>query len=225
MCGIAAVLLADSSGDVNTMLFDALTVLQHRGQDAAGMVTCELSPPHRLHLRKDNGLVKDVFTQQHMLELVGPMGLAHARYPTAGSSSCAEAQPLYTNYPCGVCIAHRQPDQHGRARGGAHAQHAPREHRLGLGDARQHLRARARRPSSAAAATPPRAARSTPRPPTSSPTTCSPRARRDGQVPRRVLRRVLVNKLGLVAFRDPHGIRPVVYGRRRRATRDAAARR
>ena len=51
MCGIAAVLLADSSGDVNTMLFDALTVLQHRGQDAAGMVTCELSPPHRLHLR------------------------------------------------------------------------------------------------------------------------------------------------------------------------------
>ena len=85
MCGIAAVLLADSSGDVNTMLFDALTVLQHRGQDAAGMVTCELSPPHRLHLRKDNGLVKDVFTQQHMLELVGPMGLAHARYRVSGA--------------------------------------------------------------------------------------------------------------------------------------------
>ena len=101
MCGIAAILLADSTGDVNTMLFDALTVLQHRGQDAAGMVTCELEPPHRLHLRKDNGLVKDVFTQQHMLGSSARWP-AHARYPTAGSSSCAEAQPLYTSYPCGV---------------------------------------------------------------------------------------------------------------------------
>jgi amidophosphoribosyltransferase len=85
------------------MLFDGLTVLQHRGQDAAGMVTAER---RRLHLRKDNGLVKDVFHQHHMTELRGNVGLGHVRYPTAGSSSCAEAQPLYTNYPHGICIVH-----------------------------------------------------------------------------------------------------------------------
>ena len=85
------------------MIFDGLTVLQHRGQDAAGIVTSE---HRRLHLRKDNGLVKDVFQQHHMLELRGSVGLGHVRYPTAGSSSCAEAQPLYTNYPYGICVAH-----------------------------------------------------------------------------------------------------------------------
>jgi amidophosphoribosyltransferase len=88
---------------VNQLLFDGLTVLQHRGQDAAGMVTADRM---RLHLRKDNGLVKDVFLQHHMTELRGNVGLGHVRYPTAGSSSCAEAQPLYTNYPHGICVAH-----------------------------------------------------------------------------------------------------------------------
>jgi amidophosphoribosyltransferase len=67
------------------------------------MVTAER---RRLHLRKDNGLVKDVFQQHHMLELRGNLGVGHCRYPTAGSSSCAEAQPLYTNYPHGICVAH-----------------------------------------------------------------------------------------------------------------------
>jgi amidophosphoribosyltransferase len=85
------------------MIFDGLTVLQHRGQDAAGMVTSEGG---RLHLRKDNGLVKDVFHQHHMVELRGHLGIGHCRYPTAGTSSCAEAQPLYTNYPYGICVAH-----------------------------------------------------------------------------------------------------------------------
>jgi amidophosphoribosyltransferase len=85
------------------LLFDGLTVLQHRGQDAAGMVTSERG---RLHLRKDNGLVRDVFQQHHMNELRGNVGIGHVRYPTAGSSSCAEAQPLYTNYPHGIVIAH-----------------------------------------------------------------------------------------------------------------------
>jgi amidophosphoribosyltransferase len=88
---------------VNQLLFDGLTVLQHRGQDAAGMVTAER---RRLHLRKDNGLVRDVFHTHHMLELRGNVGIGHCRYPTAGSSSCAEAQPLYTNYPYGICVAH-----------------------------------------------------------------------------------------------------------------------
>ena len=84
-------------------MFDGLTVLQHRGQDAAGIVTADRG---RLHLRKDNGLVRDVFQQHHMSELRGNVGIGHVRYPTAGSSSCAEAQPLYTNYPHGICVAH-----------------------------------------------------------------------------------------------------------------------
>jgi hypothetical protein len=102
-CGVVGVILADPNKHVNQMIFDALTVLQHRGQDAAGMVTCEQK---RLHLRKDNGLVQSVFTQEAMVQLRGPMGIGHCRYPTAGSASCAEAQPLYTNFPYGLCIAH-----------------------------------------------------------------------------------------------------------------------
>lgn len=103
MCGIIGLLLADENAHVNQSIFDGLTVLQHRGQDAAGIVTSERG---RLHLRKDNGLVKDVFQTHHMIDLRGNVGLGHVRYPTAGSSSCAEAQPLYTNFPHGICVAH-----------------------------------------------------------------------------------------------------------------------
>jgi amidophosphoribosyltransferase len=88
---------------VNQAIYDALTVLQHRGQDAAGMVT---SDGAKLHLRKANGLVRDVFRQEHMHRLVGNIGIGHVRYPTAGSSSSAEAQPMYVNSPYGITLAH-----------------------------------------------------------------------------------------------------------------------
>lgn len=100
MCGIAAIV---SHQNVNQELFDALTVLQHRGQDAAGIVTSEHG---RLHLRKDNGLARDVFTNAQMLKLRGNMGIAHVRYPTAGCTSSAEAQPFYVNSPFGLTLAH-----------------------------------------------------------------------------------------------------------------------
>ncbi|AFT67126.1 MULTISPECIES: amidophosphoribosyltransferase [Cycloclasticus] len=100
MCGIAGIV---AHHNVNQELYEALTVLQHRGQDAAGIVTCEGS---QLHLRKANGLVRDVFRTSHMLELKGNMGIAHVRYPTAGCSSSAEAQPFYVNSPFGITLAH-----------------------------------------------------------------------------------------------------------------------
>jgi amidophosphoribosyltransferase len=100
MCGIAAIV---SHQAVNQELYDALTVLQHRGQDAAGIVTCERG---RLHLRKDNGLTRDVFSNSQMMKLRGNMGIAHVRYPTAGCTSSAEAQPFYVNSPFGLTLAH-----------------------------------------------------------------------------------------------------------------------
>ncbi|MGJ0429368.1 amidophosphoribosyltransferase [Methylobacter sp.] len=100
MCGIAAIV---SHQTVNQELYDALTVLQHRGQDAAGIVTCEKG---RLHLRKENGLARDVFNNDQMMKLRGNMGIAHVRYPTAGCTSSAEAQPFYVNSPFGLTLAH-----------------------------------------------------------------------------------------------------------------------
>ncbi len=100
MCGIAGIV---AHNNVNQELYDALTVLQHRGQDASGIVTCENG---RLHLRKDNGLVRDVFTTSQMLKLKGNMGIGHVRYPTAGCTSSAEAQPFYVNSPFGLTLAH-----------------------------------------------------------------------------------------------------------------------
>ena len=100
MCGIIGIVGQDL---VNQALYDGLTVLQHRGQDAAGIVT---SDGRRLYSRRDNGMVKDVFQEQHMRALLGRMGIGHVRYPTAGSSSSAEAQPFYVNSPYGIALGH-----------------------------------------------------------------------------------------------------------------------
>lgn len=100
MCGLVGVV---TSNDVGVCIYDTLTVLQHRGQDAAGIMT---SDNGKLNLRKDNGLVKDVFRTRHMRRLTGQMGIGHVRYPTAGSSSPALAQPFYVNSPYGLSLAH-----------------------------------------------------------------------------------------------------------------------
>jgi amidophosphoribosyltransferase len=101
MCGIIGIV---SHSEVNQALYDGLTVLQHRGQDAAGIMTCDQAG--KFFLRKDNGLVKDVFHTRHMLRLKGQMGIGHIRYPTAGCSSSAESQPFYVNSPFGIALAH-----------------------------------------------------------------------------------------------------------------------
>lgn len=100
MCGIVGIL---GSKELNQELYDGLTVLQHRGQDAAGIVT---SDNNRVYQRKGNGLARDVFQDRHMQRLQGEMGIAHVRYPTAGSSSSAEAQPFYVNSPYGLSLGH-----------------------------------------------------------------------------------------------------------------------
>ncbi|WP_063655951.1 amidophosphoribosyltransferase [Candidatus Arsenophonus triatominarum] len=101
MCGIVGIA---GFTPVNQSIYDALTVLQHRGQDAAGIATIDENKQFRL--RKSNGLVKDVFAARHMLRLRGKMGIGHVRYPTAGSSSVSEAQPFYVNSPFGITLTH-----------------------------------------------------------------------------------------------------------------------
>ena len=100
MCGIIGIVGRDS---VSTRLYDGLTLLQHRGQDAAGIATCHQG---RLILRRGAGYVRDVFRNRDMQRLEGDMGIGHVRYPTAGTSAQAEAQPFYVNSPYGIVMGH-----------------------------------------------------------------------------------------------------------------------
>jgi len=101
MCGILGVV---ATSPVNQLLYDGLMVLQHRGQDAAGIATVESGT---FHMHKGSGMVRDVFRTRNMRALPGNMGIAHCRYPTAGSSSdSAESQPFYVNSPFGLVLAH-----------------------------------------------------------------------------------------------------------------------
>lgn len=100
MCGIVGIF---GRSPVNQSLYDALTMLQHRGQDAAGIVTCDGGG---LHTRKGDGMVRDVFHTRHMTALTGNVGIGHVRYPTAGTKASSEAQPFYVNSPYGICLAH-----------------------------------------------------------------------------------------------------------------------
>ena len=100
MCGVVGLV---SKNEVSTSLYEALTVIQHRGQDAAGIATLEEG---RLHTRKQIGLVRDVFREKHINELKGQIGIGHVRYPTAGGASREFSQPLYVNSPYGISISH-----------------------------------------------------------------------------------------------------------------------
>ena len=100
MCGIVGVV---QSEDCFTELYDSLLMLQHRGQDAAGITICEQD---HLHSRRAKGLVREVFNQQHFNRLKGTYGIGHVRYPTAGANSKEYAQPMYVNSPYGIALAH-----------------------------------------------------------------------------------------------------------------------
>lgn len=195
MCGIVGII---SHEPVNQSLYDALTVLQHRGQDAAGIVTVE---GNRLNLRKGNGLVRDVFDTRHMLKLRGRLGIGHVRYPTAGCASSAESQPFFVNSPYGISLAHNGnltnceqvtrdlfvedlrhintgSDSEVLLNVFAHELSRTGKLRLDEQDVFTAVRGVHRRCHGAYAAV------------------------------------ALITGYGIVGFRDPHGIRPVVYGKR-----------
>jgi len=199
MCGIVGIF---GQEPVNQALYDALLVLQHRGQDSAGIVT--LAGQH-LHLRKDNGLARDVFRTRHMIDLQGNLGIGHVRYPTAGCSSSAEAQPFYVNSPYGITLAHngnltnadelkqdlyREDLRHINTSSDseillnvfAHELHSLGKMRIDAKDVFKAVAAVHRRCRGGYAAV------------------------------------AMITGYGLVGFRDPYGIRPVVYGKRETAT-------
>ncbi len=195
MCGIVGIL---AKGPVNQAIYDGLTVLQHRGQDAAGIIT---SDGKRVYLRKDNGLVRDVFQAHHMLALRGTMGIGHVRYPTAGCSSSAEAQPFYVNSPFGLAIAHN----------GNLTNTASLREELFREDLRHintdsdsevllNVFAHELRAFAGLSPTPEHIFRAV--------AAVHRRCRGAYAVA------IMIAGLGIVAFRDPYGIRPIVYGRR-----------
>ena len=100
MCGVVGIV---SQSEVSPIIYDALTILQHRGQDAAGIAT---STNNRFFIRKQLGLVRDVIRNQHIINLRGQMGIGHVRYPTAGTEDRELAQPMYVNSPFGISISH-----------------------------------------------------------------------------------------------------------------------
>jgi amidophosphoribosyltransferase len=193
MCGIVGIV---GTTDVAAALYDGLTVLQHRGQDAAGIATANGT---QLRVHKGNGLVRDVFNAKAMSLLEGRVGIAHCRYPTAGSEGSDEAQPFYVNSPYGIALAHngnlintdalrREVFEQDRRNINTHS------------DSEVLLNVFAHELDKSPTLTPEAAFRAV--------EGVNRRARGGYAAVATVL------GLGLVAFRDPHGIRPLVLGKR-----------
>ena len=193
MCGIIGIV---GTTEVAPALYDGLTVLQHRGQDAAGIATASGTT---LRVHKANGLVRDVFDERSMRLLQGRVGIGHCRYPTAGSEGSDEAQPFYVNSPFGIALAHNgnlintdalrrevfeQDRRNINTRSvsevllNVFAHELDRERELGPEAAFRAIEGVNRRARGGYAGV------------------------------------AVVLGLGLVAFRDPHGIRPLVLGRK-----------
>ena len=194
MCGIVGIV---GHSQVAGQLYDGLTVLQHRGQDAAGIATADGG---KLHVHKGNGLVRDVFDPRAMALLEGRVGIAHCRYPTAGSEGSDEAQPFYVNSPFGIALAHNGNLTNTEAlRREVFEQ--DRRNVNTESDSEVLLNVFAHELDTQRALTPDAVFAAL--------EGVNRRAKGGYAVVCTVL------GLGLVAFRDPHGIRPLVLGRRR----------
>ena len=197
MCGIVGIV---ASTDVGPALYDGLTVLQHRGQDAAGIATADGA---HLRVHKGNGLVRDVFDAKSMLMLQGRVGIAHCRYPTAGNAGADEAQPFYVNSPYGIALAHNG----NLINTDALRQEVFEQDRRNVNtdsDSEVLLNVFAHELGTQSSLTPQAVFHAI--------EGVNRRARGGYAVVCTVL------GLGLVAFRDPHGIRPLVLGKRTTAT-------
>jgi len=193
MCGIVGIV---GTTEVAAALYDGLTVLQHRGQDAAGIATADRG---KLRVHKGNGLVRDVFDEEAMRTLEGRVGIAHCRYPTAGSEGDDEAQPFYVNSPYGIALAHNG----NLINTDALRREVFEEDRRNVNtesDSEVLLNVFAHELDTQKALTPESIFRAV--------EGVNRRAKGGYAVVCTVL------GLGLVAFRDPHGIRPLVLGRR-----------
>ncbi len=196
MCGIVAII---GNHDVASTIHECLTVLQHRGQDAAGIATCE---GDRLALVKGNGLVSDVFQSESVLKLTGNSGIGHVRYPTAGGSNFEEAQPFYVNSPFGIAMAHNG-NLHNHEQLREELFNEDRRHINTGSDTEVLLNVFAHELYSSAGLK------------------LSPDAifKAVAQVHKRCVGAYaivgIIPGYGVFAFRDPNGIRPLVYGRRR----------
>ncbi|MUV14000.1 amidophosphoribosyltransferase [Noviluteimonas gilva] len=193
MCGIVGIV---GTSEVAAQLYDGLTVLQHRGQDAAGIATTDR---HRLRVQKGNGLVRDVFNAESMALLEGRVGIAHCRYPTAGSEGADESQPFYVNSPYGIALAHNG----NLVNTDALRREVFEQDRRNVNtesDSEVLLNVFAHELDTQKALTPDSVFRAV--------EGVNRRAKGGYAVVCAVL------GLGLVAFRDPHGIRPLVLGKR-----------
>ena len=196
MCGILGIV---AKTPVNQVLYDGLLLLQHRGQDAAGIAT---SQGHSFHMHKANGLVRDVFRTRNMRSLPGTTGIAHVRYPTAGNASNSEeAQPFYVNAPFGLLLAHN-----GNLINGAELKQEmflrDRRHVNTDSDSEVLLNVLAHELQASSQAITP------------DPETVFGAVERLHQRVRGAYACVVqIAGLGLLAFRDPFGIRPLVFGK------------
>jgi amidophosphoribosyltransferase len=197
MCGVVGI-FTNSELNVNQEIYQALTVLQHRGQDAAGIATYD-DGTFRLH--KSTGLVRDVFHTRHMRQLIGTMGIGHVRYPTAGSISTAEAQPFYVNSPYGITLIHNG-NLTNTTEISRNLFATDRRHLNTASDSEALLNVFAQE--------------------LQNPGKLKPLPDDIFEAVSGVHRRCLggyavismINGCGLLGFRDPNGIRPIVYGRR-----------
>jgi amidophosphoribosyltransferase len=201
MCGIVGIY---SESHVASSLYESLLMLQHRGQDAAGMVVCDENG--RLHSRKSMGYVRDAFQQRHMDKLEGNYGIGHVRYPTAGGAGKEFAQPMYVNSPYGISLAHNGNLTNSKALA-RELFHAEMRHLNTDSDSEVLLNIVAHELGKQRAILPSKdhlfqAVRKT-------------HTRCDGAYA--VV--ALITGFGLLAFRDPKGIRPLVIGERDGATK------
>ena len=202
MCGIIGISAeANVAGDI----YDALLMLQHRGQDSAGMVVCDAEG--KLNSRKSIGYVRDVFVQRHMDKLVGNYGVGHVRYPTAGGAGKEFAQPMYVNSPYGISLAHNGNLTNSESLANE-LFHAEMRHINTDSDSEVLLNIFAHELGKQRE--------------------IYPEARHIFKAIKKTHRRCdgayavigLITGFGLVAFRDPNGIRPLIIGIRKGKTRD-----